>query len=414
MRVPFSDEPVTEIFIPPNPEEETGSNEFLNDEPVIPGINTQSALYNDYHQPVIPPVSHVPVTTDVPKKQAALPKNRPVIPTQQEMEWPFKQTEWQTPMGESRRYSLRMYRYRPRRKDWKHVSSQNRRPNDGGNEILPMSVRIFTWNINCDRRVWEDRIEGVLRHLERLTAKYKDSEQKNGHEGEACVVMLQEVTKDMLEQYIVTDKWVQSRFAIVPIEHEKWPQHAYFGNVTLVSRDLDVQSAEIVHYASSRNQRTGLVVRIRMSLTGKEDDSHVIVFGNTHLESMAAGEKLRPGQLKDMAHLLKEDDVEGGVIAGDMNAIDESDRVLGRKLGLKDAYKGKDSDPKGFTWGHYRPHENDHPPGRLDRIYYLPKRKYTVDEPTVFGADVTVTTKEDEEHSLSDHCGLATVLHVTE
>lgn len=244
--------------------------------------------------------------------------------------------------------------------------------------------------------------------MEDMTSNYRDSGQKNGHEGEACVIMLQEVTPEMLDQYIVTDKWVQSRFAIVPIDHKKWPKHAYFGNVTLVSRDLEVHSAEIVHYGSSRNQRTGLVVRIKMSVTGGEDDGHVIVFGNTHLESMAAGERLRPGQLKDMAYLLREDDVEGGVIAGDMNAIDDTDRMLGRELGLQDAYTGADSDPEGFTCL-----ENEHPPGRLDRIYYLPQRRYAVDEPRLFGAGVTVTTKEDEDHSLSDHCGLETLLHVT-
>lgn len=409
--MPFSDEPVTEPFIPPNPEDEMESCGLMDDGPVIPDFHSRPGGWHNYHQPGIPDVSHLP--PNIPKKAVVPSKNRPVIPTKQDMEWRSEESEWETPTSESRTFTLKMYRYRPRRKDWKHVSSPNRRPDFGRDEILPMSVRILTWNINCDRRVWQDRIEGALRHLEEIITRYKDEEQKNGHKGEACVIMLQEVTKDMLEQYIVMDKWVQSRFAVVPIEHEKWPKQAYFGNVTLVSRDLDVHSAEIVHYGFSRNQRTGLVVRIRMSLTGKEDDSHVIVFGNTHLESLAAGEMLRPGQLKDMADILKTEDVEGGVIAGDMNATDESDKVLGRKLGLKDAYKGKDSDPKGFTCGHYRLQKNDIPPGRLDRVYYLPKRKYKVEEPAVFGKGLTVMTPEEEEHSLSDHAGLATVLHVT-
>lgn len=365
---PFSDEPVTVPFVP-----------------------TFEDLEPDTSLPYVPvPVDH----------------GRPVIPTDEDFDAPVIIPD-PSPFR-----TLRLYRYRPKRGGWKHIPSTEK---EGQRTVraLPSSVRIVTWNINFVRTVWDDRVNGVLRHLEEVLDSRSGEETNSGYGGDACVVLLQEVTPSMLD-FLLKDQWVQKKFAIVPISADKWPPMAYFGNVTLVSRDLEVVKAQILHFSLTSNQRTGLFVYLRMAAPGGGEKSRIICIANTHLESLENGEHMRPKQLEALAQMLKRESIEGGVIAGDMNAIAKSDRTLPRKLGLKDAWRQGDSDPKGFTWGHQSPKEDrKYPPARLDKILYLPHRKYKVDEPQRIGVGLTVRTREGEDHWVSDHYGLLTTLHVT-
>lgn len=263
------------------------------------------------------------------------------------------------------------------------------------------------------RTVWDDRINGVLRHLEKVVGTHDARGDNNGYDGDACVILLQEVAPNMLE-FLLDDEWVQQKFAITPTKSDKWPAHACFGNVTLVSRDLEVVKAQILYFSLSNQQRTGLLVYVRMAALGDEDESRIICIANSHLESLPSGERLRPSQLEALVYMLKRENIEGGVIAGDMNSIGRSDRQLARKLGLKDAWRRGESDPEGFTWGHQSlKEERMWPPARLDKILYLPRRRYTVDEPLRIGVGLEVQTREGEKYWVSDHYGLTTTLHMT-
>lgn len=359
--------------------------------------------------PFNPTLEEVQLGGGLPFVPAPFDHDRPVIPTAEDYAPPV--------LDPSRFYTLRMYRYRPKRGGWKHISASEKGSSDGSedgkNKVVPMSVRIITWNLNYMRTVWDDRTGGILRHLEKVVTSYEGNVQNNGYEGDACVVLLQEVAPAMLK-FLLKDEWVQKKFSVVPVDPEKWPRSAFFGNVTLVSRDLEVLRAQILHFSFSANQRTGLLVYLRMSATGDVDDSQIICIANTHLESLEHGERMRPRQLEALAQMLKQEGIEGGVIAGDMNSIARSDRLLPRRLGLKDAWRRKDSDPEGFTWGYQSLEEDQkYPPGRLDKILYLPNRKYTVEEPQRVGVGLKVRTREGEEYWASDHYGLTAMLHVT-
>ncbi|KXN89089.1 hypothetical protein AN958_06290 [Leucoagaricus sp. SymC.cos] len=215
--------------------------------------------------------------------------------------------------------------------------------------------------------------------------------------------------------FLREDEWVRREFAIVPLREDKWPRNAYYGNVTLVSRDLNVVKAEIVHFSLTAMQRTGLLVYLRMSATGKMEDTRIICIANTHLESLESGERMRPMQLEALAEMLKQEYIEGGVVAGDMNSIAKADRPLVRRFGLKDAWRRGDSDPEGFTWGYQSLEEDQkYPAARLDKILYLPKRRYKVDEPQRIGVGLKVHVQEGEDHWVSDHYGLLATLHVVE
>lgn len=383
---PFSDDNVTEPFIPPPFVEEGSESNYATS---IPSSFAPSRI-------LLKPYEH----------------DRPVIPSDGDYQ-PFY-NEYHEP---SLFHSLRLYRFRTRRGDWKHVPNVEKESqfanDDPRSRPLPSSLRIITWNVDLIKNVWQDRINGVLRHLQKVVESHDGKGENEGYKGDAFVVLLQEVTPRMLN-FIRDDEWVRRAFAIVPLREDKWPRQAYYGNVTLVSKDLEVVQAQIVHFSLTTSQRTGLLVYVRMSSTGKREDSRTICIANTHLESLPAGEHIRPKQLEALAQLLKLDEnIEGGVVAGDMNSISKADRSLARKLGLKDAWRQGDSDPEGFTWG-YQSLEEDkkYPPARLDKILYVPKRRYKVDEPQRIGVGLKVHVQEGEEHWVSDHYGLLTTLHV--
>jgi len=312
-------------------------------------------------------------------------------------------------------YILKMYRFRPRRGDWKHISSRgpSNADDDPMVKSLPSSMRIITWNVDIIEDVWQDRINGILRHLQEIIDSHDERGRSLGYRGDAVVVLFQEITPMMFD-LIRTDEWVRRTFAMVPLREDRWPRQACCGNVTLVSRDLEVVKAQIVHFRTTDAQRTGLLVYVQLSATGKIEDKRTICIANTHLESFPSGERKRARQLEALAQLLKLDDnIEGGLIAGDMNPVGKMDCFLACNLGLDDAWQRGDSDPEGFTWGYQSSDEDKkYPPARLDKILYVPKRRYSVDEPQRIGVGLKVAAAEQEQYWVSGHYGLLTSLHM--
>ena len=309
---------------------------------------------------------------------------------------------------------LRPYRFRPSKQSWKHAITSGLK--EKGRDVdynqdwdyerrkPPCSaVKILTWNIDMMSASHEQRLNAALRHIQMDVLKCgKEMDQAPDP---PCIIMLQEVRDTMLPR-LLADEWVRKWFCIVPITTEKWPEDAQYGNITLVSRSLDIVDCQILHFGLSSMQRTALCVRLRLTQV-VSNDKYVLSFVNTHLESLEQGALARPKQMEMCSRFLRLRDVHGGVIAGDMNTISQEDQSLGKKVGLADAWKG--GNEEGHTWGYQGGNEGGkYPPGRLDRIYYLPGKGYKVDEPKKIGVGVKVR----EGGWVSDHYGLETVLHI--
>lgn len=310
---------------------------------------------------------------------------------------------------------LRPYRFRVSKKSWKHVVTSGLK--EKGREVdqdrdwdyekrkVPCSaVRIITWNIDMVSGSHEERLNAALRHIQIDVLKCgKDMERAPDP---PCVIMLQEVRDTVLGR-LLADEWVKKWFCIVPITREKWPEDAQYGNITLVSRTLDIVECQILHFGLSSMQRAALCVKVRLTQV-VTNEKYVLSFVNTHLESLEQGALARPKQLEMCSRFLRLRDVHGGVVAGDMNVISQEDQTIGAKVGLMDAWRGGHED--GHTWGYQGGNEGGkYPPGRLDRIYYLPGTGYKVEEARKIG--VGVTTREGGW--ASDHYGLETILHIS-
>jgi tyrosyl-DNA phosphodiesterase 2 len=308
---------------------------------------------------------------------------------------------------------LRPYRFRQSKGSWKHVVTSGLK--EKGREVdfdrdwderrkPPCSaVRIITWNIDMMSASHEERLNAALRHIQIEVLKCgKDMERAPDP---PCIIMLQEV-RDKVLPCLLADEWVKRWFCVVPITREKWPDDAQYGNITLVSRSLDIVESQILHFGLSSMQRTALCVNLRLTQVAT-NEKFVLSFVNTHLESLEQGALARPKQMEMCSRFLRLRGIVGGVVAGDMNAISQEDQSIGRNVGLADAWR--DSHEEGYTWGYQGGNEGGkYPPGRLDRIYYLPGKGYKVDEPRKIG--VGVTTREGGW--VSDHYGLETILHL--
>ncbi|KAI7497430.1 hypothetical protein KC367_g5860 [Hortaea werneckii] len=97
-------------------------------------------------------------------------------------------------------------------------------------------------------------------------------------------------------------------------------------------------------------ERDALFVDVNVGEQGKP-----VRFCNTHLESLALDPPLRPLQMQLCAQYMHDSAVDGAVLAGDLNAIQDFDRRLHSDNDLKDAYLelgGTEDDAEaGHTWG---------------------------------------------------------------
>lgn len=304
------------------------------------------------------------------------------------------------PSIENRLYTLKAYRFRPGRGEWKHVLPNLKR------ESHPSSMRIVTWNVDFFTTHPGPRLTTALRHIQLDVLKCKSDEAP-----EPCCILLQEVSVRALK-FIFTDPWVRDHFAVAPINSGKWPEESVFGNVTLVSRSLTVVGVKMLHFGGSQMHRTGLMVDIKMGSPVPEGRDLTVRIINTHLESLPEGAVERPVQLNLLMSFLKDDGIRGGVIAGDMNAIGPTDATIVHDAGLRDAWRRGDADEQGFTWGYQG--GGDFPPARLDKVLYLPRRGLKVEEPQRIGVGVKAGHEEHQADAVwtSDHYGLDATLRV--
>ncbi|KLO17211.1 hypothetical protein SCHPADRAFT_900841 [Schizopora paradoxa] len=157
---------------------------------------------------------------------------------------------------------------------------------------------------------------------------------------------------------------------------------------------------------------------------GGEQETVPFRLASVHLESLPDGARARPRQLHAVASALKEEGFLGGMVCGDMNAIQESDRNTPAEVGLLDAYQGDDG-PASHTWG-YQP-KCRFAPGRLDKILYTPPSDapsslhqacFSVDAPALVGVGLRALPPRTSGNSVevwaSDHYGLSTTLSIVQ
>ncbi|KJA26304.1 hypothetical protein HYPSUDRAFT_36582 [Hypholoma sublateritium FD-334 SS-4] len=308
---------------------------------------------------------------------------------------------------------LRVYKFRPSKDGWKHITLSGALPRDGRPRQAPgprppcTQLRIISWNIDMSTQQHEERLAEALRHLESDVLA-----SKAGEAPPPCMILLQEVHMHVVP-YLLRHPWVRRYFAVTPFTTDKWPRDAFYGNLTLVSRMLDVYDAHILHFGFNTDmERTALCVKVRMTYPGTKERA-VLAIVNTHLESLPRGAAARPKQLELCSRFLRLKGVEGGVVAGDMNALGPGDATIGKDFGLRDAWRRGNGDERGVTWGFQGQNEGQHPPNRLDKIYYLPGMRYKVDEPRRIGIGLKIGEGRDALW-VSDHYGLDTTLHMKE
>lgn len=309
---------------------------------------------------------------------------------------------------------LRPYRYRESKRAWKHVDTTGLEGSPPHGKTIPSSIRLITWNIDMASKMERERFRGALRHIREdvLNCKTLDQPPTPGS-SQGCIIMFQEVKAELFAD-IQEDTWIRRHFIVLPIDANKWPEDAWYGNVTLVQRGIPIAEAHILHFGLTSMQRTALCVKVKLAHPGTQDTS-VVAFVNTHLESLAEGADARHRQLEMCAFFLKG---RGGVVAGDMNMILNEDEGMERDVGLRDAWKGKlkmkasaagneTGEEAGNTWGYQgQTHGGKFPPNRLDRIFYSPGTGFKIDEPKRIGVGVVIR----EGPWVSDHYGLETTL----
>jgi len=292
---------------------------------------------------------------------------------------------------------LRRYRYIASKTSWKHVSMA-----EGPKEKpCPSQVRLITWNIDFSTQHHSERLVAALRHIEQDVLKCKLNEPP-----EPCCILLQEVNARVMPD-LLADVWVRRFFYVTPITTKKWPDSASYSNFTLVARSLTLVGSQVIHFGLTKFHRGGVVAYIKLSAPKPKAREDIICIVNTHLESLPDAAEARAHQLGILTRIAKQDDYQGAVIAGDMNALEPSDASIVRDYGLRDAWKKGNKDPKGNTWGYQG--GGDFPHARLDKILYVPGKGYKVDEPTRIGVGKTI---DDGKTWISDHYGLDTTVRM--
>jgi tyrosyl-DNA phosphodiesterase 2 len=234
---------------------------------------------------------------------------------------------------------------------------------------------------------------------------------------------------------ILENEWIREYFIVAPPSADKFPSSSPYGCVTLISRLIPVVNIRSLEFESPM-ARNALMVDLKLSVPGEHSRVVTLRVANTHLESMTEGAETRPIQMTLIGRYLKEDEVYGGIVGGDMNAVHPLDASIPESVGLEDAWKARETkkfekrksfriwrkrsskspesskaagEDSGFTWG-FQPPSEDHPPGRLDKILFVPKAGYVVEEPQVVGQGEKTAGGD----WLSDHFGLLTTVHLAE
>jgi len=252
------------------------------------------------------------------------------------------------------------------------------------------TIKLISWNIDFQASASLARITRALNYLQELIGSLPPDM--------PSIILLQEMTSSDLD-IIQRAEWIRKDFRITEVSSINWQAH--YGTIALVDRRLRVATVFRVNYASDMG-RDALFVDV------ENVTPSTLRFCNTHLESLPVEPPLRPAQVRLAARYLKDPIADGGVIAGDFNAIQDFDRTLHTKSGLKDAYLengGGEESENGWTWGMQSQRQVRQKFGckRLDKVLYCGKAK--VQNLERIGADVRTEGSWVGQY-VTDHLGL--------
>ncbi|KAI7251819.1 hypothetical protein KC343_g5710 [Hortaea werneckii] len=277
----------------------------------------------------------------------------------------------------------------------------------GHDDVKPSAVKsimLHSWNIDFMLPFPDSRMRIAIRHLEDQVSRQNAST--------ATVIFLSECLHSDL-RLITSDPWVQGAFHITDTDGSYW-QSGHYGTTTLIDRRLPIESCFRVHYEQTRMERDALFVDIRTGNQGK-----LIRLCNTHLESLALEPPFRPLQMQLCAQYMHDSTVDGAVLAGDLNAIQDFDRRLHSDNDLKDAYLelgGTEDDAEaGHTWGQQAATAQRQKFGtsRMDKVFFCGDVMCTAFER--FGAGIELQDEGEREEILklgfdrpwiTDHLGV--------
>ncbi|KAL7279183.1 hypothetical protein ACG7TL_007023 [Trametes sanguinea] len=255
---------------------------------------------------------------------------------------------------------------------------------------IPAELRLITWNVDFMAQDTAGRLERILSYLQ---------ETQLSHSPPPSCVLLQELDVWSLNA-VLLNPWVRQHYAVTPPTVNHWQSH--YGNATLISRSIPVESAQMLVFSDSTMGRTAIFVDIPLR-SPKSNRVRLVRIANTHLESLPYGAPARRKQLAAIADLLRAESVDAGVVGGDMNMIgDAADQSIHIAAGLEDACLCPD-DPAAHTWGYQPP--TRYSPGRLDRVFYVGTGLH-VDAVEVIGKGLRTRNGR----WASDHCGLLTTI----
>lgn len=300
---------------------------------------------------------------------------------------------------------------KPWHQPWYTFVNNEWTPNVQATEDQSISkLAVYSWNIDFMLPHAVSRMSTALDFLQSLVGS-------NGEkESTTVVIYLQECVESDV-RLIVANSWIRETFSITDVDISNW-QSGHYGTISLVDRRLLISSCFRVHYSQTRMERDVLVVDVQA-------DGKRIRTCNTHLESMAFMPPYRPAQMELCSGYMRAAEVDGAIVAGDFNAIQEFDKTLHSSNDLKDAYLelgGREDDTSGHTWGQQAATKlrNQFGTSRMDKVYFRGGLELQSFEK--FGGDVVVSDETEREDIvklgfdrpwITDHLGVKAVFRVS-
>ena len=247
----------------------------------------------------------------------------------------------------------------------------------------------------------------------------------------ANVIMLQEVTREAFEA-ILGNQWVKDYYQIVPSSPDEWTpeptpgsyggepgggRKAEYGNVMLATRSLPVMRPRIIHFADTTEQRTAITFDTFLSVPRHPGASHTsqnhrhekrttarFRLACTQLESGQLGVFSRRHQLETISLEIRDNRIDGAVLAGDMSVAHFGDMGMPQLVGLSDVETRAENDSTSFTWG-YHPGMSGKLPCRRDKIlYWQNRRRFWVNEIRTLGIGLKMRNGQ----YVTEHYGVMT------
>ncbi|KAG6871394.1 hypothetical protein C0995_005158 [Termitomyces sp. Mi166 len=260
-------------------------------------------------------------------------------------------------------------------------------PTANAHAVGRQSLSLTTWNIQASQAKPVERSELILSHI--LEGPKRPD-----------IIHLQEVAPSV-RQHLLSDSRVRSSFLTTDAEDDTAFKEVPFVTMTLLSNKrfgpaLLTEKGGGEGKGEGRYKRDALCVSIRHPVAPA-----LLHFFNVHLDSLDSQFR-RMLQMHVLNGLLREPGCNGGLIAGDFNAIHPDDYTLVDTYGLVDAWVALhgntiESDG-GATWGVGVELKDGLKPGRLDKVVMLGLQPTEIEvlKPGLIDADTR----------WSDHCGL--------